>query len=146
MDKIKTCFGRSIYKLRKELGLTQKALGEKLETTKQNINNWEKCISTPSADTLVKISEFFHVPIDFLLGQGIFENWEQIEENKEAVIQYIAPLLKERAGFTPEQINMLYTNDQFFKGILNALVWKIEFFSPSTGDPNDITVNITLKI
>lgn len=64
----KNIFPARLTSLRKDKDLTQKQLGEHLGTTKQNINNWEKSISTPSVDIVAAIASFFGVTSDYLLG------------------------------------------------------------------------------
>ena len=53
--------GEFISKLREEKGLTEKELGEKLGVTEKDISNWEKNVSTPDTDAVLKLAEFFEV-------------------------------------------------------------------------------------
>lgn len=53
--------GKIISKLREEKGITQKELGEKLGVTEKDISDWEKNVSTPDEDVILKLSEFFGV-------------------------------------------------------------------------------------
>lgn len=53
--------GEFISKLREEKGLTEKELGEKLGVTEKDISNWEKNVSTPDTDAVLKLAEFFGV-------------------------------------------------------------------------------------
>ena len=55
--------------LRLENNLTQKELGEKIQTSNKNIWAYENNISTPPAETLIKIADFFDVSLDYLLGR-----------------------------------------------------------------------------
>lgn len=71
-----------IKQKRKELGLSQKELSEKLGTSQQTISRIEQgdTISIP-CNLLQKLSHFFHVPIDLLVygEQSSFYD-EQTEE------------------------------------------------------------------
>lgn len=55
--------------LRLENNLTQKELAEKIQTSNKNIWAYENNISTPPAETLIKIADFFDVSLDYLLGR-----------------------------------------------------------------------------
>ena len=54
--------------LRKEFGLSQKQMAEKLSISQQTYSDYEKGKTEPTIDTLIKISEFFKVSIEYLLG------------------------------------------------------------------------------
>ncbi len=56
-----------IKKLRKDRGLTQEELAEKLNLSRQAIAKWESGQSYPEVETLLKLSNFFRVTIDFLV-------------------------------------------------------------------------------
>lgn len=58
----------NIKKLRMSRGLNQVELGKALGVAKQTISNWENNNIQPSIDMLLKISDYFSVSTDFLLG------------------------------------------------------------------------------
>jgi transcriptional regulator with XRE-family HTH domain len=60
-------FGEKLLKLRKENGLSQEALAEKLNTTRQAISKWENDQGFPETEKLLMISNIFEVSVDFLL-------------------------------------------------------------------------------
>ena len=62
-------FGENLKLLRKEKGYSQRKLGELIGFCNQTISFWESGCREPDLDTLVKISTFFGVSIDFLLGK-----------------------------------------------------------------------------
>ena len=49
-------------------GLTQVNLAKQLGVTKQCVSNWENDNIQPSIDMLIKLSEFFKVSSDYILG------------------------------------------------------------------------------
>lgn len=61
--------GENIKKLRKRSGLSQTKLAELMEVNQYNISFWEINRSEPSANQLIKLSEIFNVPTDYLLGK-----------------------------------------------------------------------------
>lgn len=57
--------GEKIKNKRKELNLTQEYLAKELNISRQAVSKWEKGVSEPSMDNLVKLSEIFGVDIDY---------------------------------------------------------------------------------
>lgn len=55
--------------LRKEKGLTQLAVAEKLDVSRQAISRWESGVVLPSTDNLRCLSSLYEVPIDYLLKE-----------------------------------------------------------------------------
>lgn len=57
--------GEKIKNKRKELNLTQEYLAKELNISRQAVSKWEKGLSEPSMDNLVRLSEIFGVDIDY---------------------------------------------------------------------------------
>ena len=68
--------GERISRCRKNAGLSQEELAEKLYVTRQAVSKWENGTSVPSIDTLCQISKLFEISFEEILG--LFEN-EKIE-------------------------------------------------------------------
>ena len=60
--------GQRIAQKRKELGLSQEALGEKLSVSRQSIYKWESDSALPEIEKLVVLSRLFGVSVGWLLG------------------------------------------------------------------------------
>lgn len=60
--------GENIKKLRKAKRMTQKEVANQLNVTPQTISKWDRNISYPDLDMLVKLSQLFHISTDALLG------------------------------------------------------------------------------
>lgn len=58
----------NIKQLRIARNLSQVDLAKVLGVTKQSISNWENNNIQPSIDMLIRLSEFFSVSTDYLLG------------------------------------------------------------------------------
>lgn len=61
-------FSDNLRVKRKEKGLSQEELAAKLHVVRQTISKWEKGISVPDADLLVRLSEVLETPVAALLG------------------------------------------------------------------------------
>ena len=60
--------GQRIAQKRKELGLSQEALGSKLGVSRQSIYKWEADSALPEVDKLIALSRLFGVSVGWLLG------------------------------------------------------------------------------
>ena len=58
----------NLKNLRKIKGITQEELAIRLNVVRQTISKWEKGLSVPDADTLIKLADFFEVSVSELLG------------------------------------------------------------------------------
>lgn len=54
--------------LRKQKGLTQTELAERLNVSRQAISRWEVGAATPSIDSLKVLSEIYDISVDYLLN------------------------------------------------------------------------------
>ena len=60
--------GEKIRQLRKEKGLTQDALAEALEISRQAVAKWESGQSAPSTENLLKLANLLEAPLEELAG------------------------------------------------------------------------------
>lgn len=61
-------FGEKLKELRKEEGITQEELAEKLEVSKTTVVNYENANRKVPLDIVVKIAQLFNVSVDTLLN------------------------------------------------------------------------------
>lgn len=86
MDTVK--IGSFLAELRKEQGLTQEELGERLGVTNKTISRWETGSYLPPVEMLQLLSSFYSVSINELLcGERILK--EQYQEKAEETISNI---------------------------------------------------------
>ena len=69
-----------IRDLRKQKKMTQKELAKYLQIADSTLSYWEMGRYEPDNEALMKLSRFFQVPIDYILG-GDFIRWD-ISENR----------------------------------------------------------------
>lgn len=62
--------GENIAALRKKAGMTQQSLADALYVTRQTISKWEKNLSVPDADVLVRLADALDTTVQSLLGQA----------------------------------------------------------------------------
>lgn len=63
--------GEKIAALRKEKGITQETLAERLKITRQTVSRWEVDAAFPETEKLIKLSRILECSIDFLLNGKI---------------------------------------------------------------------------
>ena len=61
----------NIKRLRQANGLSQEELAARLHVVRQTISKWEKGLSVPDADLLIRLAEVFGVPVGDLLGERV---------------------------------------------------------------------------
>ena len=59
-----------LYELRKKDGLSQEQLAEQLGVSRQAISKWESGKAVPESDTLISISKYFDVTLDYLMKEN----------------------------------------------------------------------------
>ena len=59
--------GQRIQELRKQKGLSQEGLGEKLGVSRQAVSRWEMDGAVPEVDKLVAMAKLFGVSLEQLL-------------------------------------------------------------------------------
>ncbi len=62
---------KNIYFLRRQRGLTQEKLADALEITRSRIGSYEEGRSDPGIEILLKLSDFFKLPVDALLRHDL---------------------------------------------------------------------------
>lgn len=67
-NEILTVFGRRLHDLRLEHGATQKSMAAYLGCTASNYQKIEYGEINAPITTLVALSQYFHVSVDYLLG------------------------------------------------------------------------------
>ena len=77
----KKTLGMMISSLRKEKGMTQLELAEKMGVTDKAVSKWERDLSFPDINSIPKLAEVFEVSVDELM-QVKTETKENMSKNK----------------------------------------------------------------
>jgi len=87
-------FNEKLITLRKEKGLSQEELGEKLNVARQTVSKWELAETTPEMDKLIKISELFEISLDSLIKDTEIESNASNSRNTQKLAGIIILILK----------------------------------------------------
>ena len=63
-------FSERLKKLRKDAGLTQVDVANKLGISQPAYASWERGVKNPTQDNLVKIAQVLNVSVDYLVGNS----------------------------------------------------------------------------
>lgn len=114
-EKIKRQIGANIASYRKQAGLTQAGLAEKLNYSDKAVSKWERGESVPDVLTMMQLASLFQVTVnDFLMDpEALPENPTSIER---AMTQVSEKALKRKA------------NKNVILALTTTLVWFVALF------------------
>lgn len=72
-------FGEKLQSLRQRAGMSQDALAEKLNVSRQAVSRWERDETMPETDKVVALADLFGVTTDYLLRP---QSEEQPQQNR----------------------------------------------------------------
>ena len=82
----KQTMGNMIASLRKEKGLTQLELAEKMGVTDKAVSKWERDLSFPDIDSVPKLAEILGISIDELMQVKTKAKEEQSKSKVEEIV------------------------------------------------------------
>lgn len=97
-------FSENLKNLRKQKGLSQEELAERLHVVRQTISKWEKGLSIPDANLLIRIAEIFETSVSTLLGDTV-----DVSEDRDLIAEKL------------EQLNTLLAE----KNRRSRRIWKV---------------------
>lgn len=115
-------FSKKLQELRKQKGLTQEELAQKLYVSRTAISKWESGRGYPSIDSLKEIAKFFSVTVDQLLsGEEVLTIAQEDHKQKTShlrdlvfglldlsvIMFFFLPLFGQNAGTFVEEVSLL---------------------------------------
>jgi transcriptional regulator with XRE-family HTH domain len=95
--------GTNLKKSRKMNGFSQELIAEKIGVSRQAVSKWENDISSPSTNSLMKISNLFGVDIDVLTNGEVVSGKNEkgiFKRNEFYILGAVFSLLAFIAGMT----------------------------------------------
>ncbi len=93
--------------LRTAKGYSQEELASRLHVVRQTVSKWEKGLSVPDADLLLKLADILETDVATLLGAAI-----ETKEDQQAIAQQLSAIAEQMA----------------IKNRRSRLIWKIVIF------------------
>jgi len=109
-----------IRELRKQMDMTQRELAKYLKVADSTLSYWEMGRYEPDNEALMKLSGFFRVPVDYILG-GDFTKWDITGSDmfvSESKAVYTTNRI-EFEGLTNEETDLLAEYAEFIKSRRN---------------------------
>ena len=138
-------FYKKLQELRKQKGLTQEELAEKLYVTRTAVSKWESGRGYPNIDSLKGIAKFFSISLDDLLsGDELLTIAEADNQQKEhqtrdliyglldcsAVMLLFLPFFGQKTGALVQEVSLLdlsnvesYLKIGYFIVVFGMLLW-----------------------
>ena len=91
-------FNNRLYELRKQKGLSQEELANRVNVSRQTISKWEVGDSTPDMEKLIALSDLFGISLDELVSGKSPQPAENVQKKSE-----VAQILEEKV-LTSENI------------------------------------------
>jgi transcriptional regulator with XRE-family HTH domain len=123
---------RNILELRKQKGLTQSELGEKLSFSDKTVSKWENGDSTPDIEVLCRIAEFFNVSVDDLTKENALDKSKTLsaKEKKNEFVNHLLMMFLSII-FVLLTATVVFVSFTIIKNIYwwRAFVWALPFCS-----------------
>ncbi|MBQ8293367.1 MAG: helix-turn-helix transcriptional regulator [Bacilli bacterium] len=120
--------GQFIKKLRKEKGMTQTQLAEKLNISFQSVSKWEIGETLPDTNILLSLCDVLNTTVDTLLNGGNLINKQRKIIKVEAIVEGFKHLEKVKNSFGEDSY--------FYKGIVEGISKKMNFNFEETLNTN----------
>ena len=95
-------FGENLKMLRKQKGFSQEELAARLHVVRQTISKWEKGLSVPDAEMLIRLAEILEVSVSELLGEKLES--EPATNNTGSPFDIFSTLFLSASTFIPSNI------------------------------------------
>ena len=117
--------GERLYELRTKNNMSQGALAERLDVSRQTVSKWENNLSVPETEKILQLSEIFSVSTDYIL------KGEEREEKAEPVYVYVEKEADSSSLESKEKITRKYVG--LTLAIISGLLTVIFLFLTAAG-------------
>ena len=122
MDQIKT--GRFIALRRKDAGLTQMQLAEKLGITDKAVSKWERGITMPDTAIMLELCDILSISVNELLSGEKIDMENNDQKNQQLLLEMAKELeTKNKTIWSSMWTLMIVSMTAMFSGILVAAVF-----------------------
>jgi len=80
-------FSEKLFEIRKQKGMSQEELADRLNVSRQTISKWETGLTTPEMEKLIEMSKLFEITIDELVGNDNNVKDEKEKSNDESITE-----------------------------------------------------------
>lgn len=88
----------NLQNLRRAKGLSQEELADRIHVVRQTVSKWEKGLSVPDADLLLRLAEVLDTPVSILLGDTVVpEDIPEVQQLSEKLARLNEELARQKA-------------------------------------------------
>lgn len=122
-------FTERLRQLRKQAGLSQQELADKMQVTKQTISQYERNVRKPDYDTILFFCDLFNVSADYLLGKAdvtirllnsdeleMLSGGNRLSDDEQLLIQTFKALNKQGKEKIIDYISDISENSKYTEG------------------------------
>jgi len=119
MDTLKEIIANNLIKFRKNCGLTQLELAEKLKYSDKNISKWERGESVPDVIILKQLADIYNITVDDFLVEDNKKGLISSNDNKKSKTR---KMTKKQALITLLSVSIVWLVATLFFGIFSNVV------------------------
>lgn len=123
MDQTK--IGRFFKELRREKGLTQEQLAERLDVSRRTVSRWETGSNLPDLDILIEMADYYEVELRELLDGE--RRSEKMDKELEETVLKVADYSNEEKQKITRRMHFL-----FIGGLIASVVYMVLLFTEHT--------------
>ena len=87
----------NLQNLRRARGLSQEELADRIHVVRQTVSKWEKGLSVPDADLLLRLAEVLDTPVSTLLGDTVVpEDIPEVQQLSEKLARLNEELARQK--------------------------------------------------
>lgn len=116
-------FNIHLKSIRKRNNVSLQSLSEYLGVSIRTCRRLEDGTIEPQISIAMSIANYFNLPVDCLLGNGLFSNWEEILLHKDEILSY----LKDNIISFPDSYDLSALTESQLANVLPAVFTKITF-------------------
>ncbi|MBP3665361.1 MAG: helix-turn-helix transcriptional regulator [Tyzzerella sp.] len=109
----KQTLGMMIVSLRKEKGMTQLELAEKMGVTDKAVSKWERDLSCPDINSLPKLAEIFEISVDELMQVKSSAQEQKEEKGIRSTIELILKVVPVAMGVAVVTLSIMKEIDMY---------------------------------
>lgn len=114
--------GKIISSLRKEKGMTQNELAQKMNVTDKAVSKWERNLSCPDVNSITRLAEVLGTTVDELLNAPTKQENKKLDAGELKSIYYGCAILFGAIGFIwAYTANRFHAYEYFFIAFLFAI-------------------------
>ena len=125
MKDVKAIVAKNLTMLRKNKGLTQAELAEKLNYSDKAISRWEHGDTLPDINVLYELCSFYNITMNDLVDENCEINEAEQDEKNAATYRIWLGVLSAVVVWLIATVWFIYSQIAFKGGYWNAFIWAI---------------------